>query len=63
MLGGINQQFDFCPADPKSEQVYLHKKLRKDKELLRKLADKKDELLFLGKLSVTRPKLFEVLVC
>jgi len=31
LLEGVNQQFDFCPSDPKSEQIYLHKKLKKDK--------------------------------
>lgn len=62
LLGGINQQFDFCPADTRSEQVYLHKRLKKEKELLGKLGEKKEELLFLGKLSVTRPRLFEVVV-
>ena len=36
-MEGVNMQFDFCPPSSKAEQVFLFKKWRKEKELLKKL--------------------------
>lgn len=34
-LGGIDQQFDFCPQNSKTEQLFLYNRWRKEKDLLK----------------------------
>ena len=61
-MGGVNMQFDFCPPNSKSEQVFLFKNWRKEKNLLKKLRNEKEHLLWLSQISVLRPKMYECIV-
>ena len=39
ILGGLNKQFDFCPPSPQAEQIFLFKRWRKEKDLLKLFRD------------------------